>query len=115
MFEVATGKKEVARSRNFRIRKGVAAATVTGADLRKSYNTECDVPPVPGLASEARSMGSLASVMFELIDNYGADDDAAFDDLLEVSGNIGQVEDVVQHADNESADDGAGYSADTAG
>jgi hypothetical protein len=37
----------------------------------------------------------FASVMFELIDNDGADDDAAFDDLLPVSGNVGQVEDVI--------------------
>ena len=45
--------------------------------------------------SEARSRVSLTSVMFELIDDDGADDDAAFDDLLPVSGNVGQVEDVI--------------------
>ncbi len=68
-------------------------------------------------ASQARQRSKvlLASVMFKLIDDDGADDDAAFDDLLEVSRNVGQVEDVIQHADNESADDGAGNSADTAG
>jgi len=58
---------------------------------------------------------SFRSVMFELVDDDGADDDAAFDDLLPVSGNVGQVEDVVQYADNESADDSTCYRADAAG
>jgi hypothetical protein len=48
-------------------------------------------------ASQARQRSKvlLASVMFELIDDDGADDDAAFDDLLPVSRNVGQVEDVI--------------------
>ena len=45
--------------------------------------------------SEARSTPSLASVMFELVDDDGADNDAAFDDLLPVSGDASQVEDIV--------------------
>ena len=61
------------------------------------------------------SHGLLASVMFELVDDDGADDDAAFDDLLPVSGNVGQVEDVVQYTDNESTDDSTCYGADSAG
>ncbi len=49
------------------------------------------------LASQARQRSKVlfASVMFELIDDDGADDDAAFDDLLPVSGNVGQVENVI--------------------
>jgi hypothetical protein len=51
--------------------------------------------PLTSHVSLLTSHGLLASVMFELIDDDGADDDAAFDDLLPVSGNVGQVEDVV--------------------
>ena len=58
---------------------------------------------------------SFTSVMLELVDDDGADDDAAFDDLLPISGNVGQIEHVIQHADNENPDDGAGNSTDTAG
>ena len=53
------------------------------------------LPPITSHQSLLTSHASLASVMFELIDDDGADDDAAFDDLLPVSGNIGQVEDVI--------------------
>jgi len=58
---------------------------------------------------------SFRPVVLELIDNDGADDDAAFDDLLPVSGNVGQIEDVIQYADDESANDSTCYRADTTG
>jgi hypothetical protein len=57
----------------------------------------------------------FTSVMFELVDDNGADNDAAFNNLLPVSGNVGQVEDVIQNADDESADDSTRYGADTTG
>ena len=71
--------------------------------------------PRPAPAGRQASHGLLASVMFELVDDDGADDDAAFDDLLPVSGNVGQVEDVIQYADNQSTDDSTCYRADSAG
>ena len=37
--------------------------------------------------------------MFELVDNDGAHDYAAFNDLLPVSRDVGQVEDIVQYTD----------------
>jgi hypothetical protein len=93
-----------------RVYPSVIAATMVGVGVRKGCNTECNAPPAP-LTSHA----SFRPVMFELVDDDGADDDAAFDDLLPVSGNVGQIEDVIQYADDESADNGTGYGADAAG
>src|SRR5258708_30166896 len=52
--------------------------------------------------------------MLELVDNYCADDDGAFNNLLPVSGDVGQIEDVIQYLNNERTHDGTGHSADTA-
>ena len=116
-----------------RVFPSVAATTVTSADshkirLRKAYRRAPRISAsnhFSRLTRSTRSMlaqgrpltshGSFASVMFELVDDDSADDDAAFDDLLPVRGNVGQVEDVIQYADYESADDSTGYGADTTG
>jgi hypothetical protein len=47
--------------------------------------------------------------MFELVENDGADNYAAFNDLLPVSRDVGQVEDIVQYTDNERTYDGTGH------
>ncbi len=57
----------------------------------------------------------LTTMMFQLVDNDCADNDAAFNNLLPVSGDVGEIENVVQYADNERTHDCTGHGTDTAG
>jgi len=54
-------------------------------------------------------------MMLELVENDGADNDAALNNLLPVGGDVGEIENVVQYADNERAHDCTGHGTDTAG
>jgi hypothetical protein len=63
-------------------------------DKKKGDATSLE-PPMRSASQARRAPGLFASVMLELVDNNGADDDAPFDDLLPVSGNVGEVENVI--------------------
>ena len=53
--------------------------------------------------------------MFQLVENDGADNDAALNNLLPVGGDVGEIENVVQDADDECTHDCTGHGTDTAG
>src|SRR5947208_5186203 len=66
------------------------------------------------VAPAARQRLSIAPVL-ALVEDHGADDDPALDDLLPVGRDVDEVEGVVEHADDQRAHDGAGNGADAAG
>src|SRR5437899_424716 len=66
------------------------------------------------VAPAARQRPTIAPVL-ALVEDHGADDDPALDDLLPVGRHVDEVEGVVEHADDQRAHDGAGDGADAAG
>jgi hypothetical protein len=69
------------------------------ASQNEALNATLARVPDPLLLALALTL--LTAAVLELVYNNCTNDDASFDNLLEVGGHVQQVEDVVQHSDDE--------------